>query len=195
MCNVTGIEVRCEALESENQDKDWIMRNASEALNITDDHSRPNVAVRIADLSEFTNYTCDAIIINTGGESDRSEPIKFQTAEGLASEPLNLNGSNVTPSGFLVTWEEPWKVPGILQDYSIIVEIQNALHFIPEECQIGDLYEAFINDTTAADTMEYSINSALPHYRYTIKVSASTAVGRGQESSIVVDTLSGGMKY
>lgn len=194
MCNITEIEVRCEALENENQDKDWIISSASETLNVTDDRLRPNVAITVSDLSEFTNYTCYAVVINTGGESNPSEPVKLQTKEGLTSEPLNLNVSNVTSSGFLVTWEEPWKVPGILQDYSIVIEAGSALHFIPEECQIADSDEAFVNDTTPAGVMEYSVDSALAHYGYTIRVSASTGAGRGQESSIDVNTTAGGMR-
>lgn len=81
MCTITELKVECEALRDENQEKDWIIWNVEASVNITDSTSRPNIATNITELSEFTNYTCYGTIVNDGGDSNRSDPVKFQTGE------------------------------------------------------------------------------------------------------------------
>lgn len=82
MCEITEFYVECEALSSENEDKEWIIPNSDVRLNVSDSSARPTITTNITDLSEFTNYTCYGVVINTGGESNQSEPVRFQTGEG-----------------------------------------------------------------------------------------------------------------
>lgn len=116
------------------------------------------------------------------------KPIIFIT---VPSEPTNVVITNLTSTDFIVNWEEPLKVPGILQGYGISVIPTAALHYIPEDCET-DLYPYY--ESTEAGTTDFYVDSLLPHYNYSVSVNASTRVGTGQQNTIAVYTLNGG-KY
>lgn len=82
MCEIYQVRVECTALYEENQEFDWIVYYVEATENITDTTIRPPVAVNVTELSEYTNYTCYGFVVNTAGDSNHSEPVKFQTSEG-----------------------------------------------------------------------------------------------------------------
>lgn len=86
----------------------------------------------------------------------------------------------------MISWEEPLKVPGILQYYTITIQALESLHYVQEECQIP-INEIYIQ--TEPNNTEYMYESAAPNYFYTIKINASTRVGSGSQTSDNVTTL------
>lgn len=77
MCNIDKISVTCTSSDTEK----WVVAHQEVAVNVGDSNSRPNVATNVTDLSEFTNYSCVAVVTNSGGDSEESEPYLFQTLE------------------------------------------------------------------------------------------------------------------
>lgn len=77
MCTLNTITVACVSSDT----PEWIIPSQTVTFNITNSNSRPNIATNITELSEFTNYTCSAVINNSGGDSEESEPYVFQTGE------------------------------------------------------------------------------------------------------------------
>lgn len=81
MCEISEFFLECEALSSENEDKDWIIKTANVRVDVTDSFLRPPISTNITGLSEFSNYTCYGVVVNSGGASNKSDPVKFQTIE------------------------------------------------------------------------------------------------------------------
>lgn len=92
-----------------------------------------------------------------------------------------------TAEGFHFSWAKPYKIPGILQQYGIIIERGKVQHFIPEDCSIGG--ETEFATTVEIDVNEYEFADALPNFLYTVYVNASTRVGDGPSASTNVITL------
>lgn len=203
MCTISGITVRCDSSDS----AEWVVSLKYLEDNITDSTTRPNVATNVTGLSEFTNYSCVAIITNSGGDSEESDPFSFQTLEEgtsknnfllyrtnivdlVPSAPRNLAEDSISARNFTVSWLEPYKVPGILQNYGIVIERGSAQHFIPEDCDVGGETQFATNVETYVNELEYG--EALPNFLYTVKVNASTRVGEGPSASTDIITLSAG---
>lgn len=105
----------------------------------------------------------------------------------VPTEPLSLNEGAKTSKSFNFSWEEPYKVPGILQDYGIIIERGNEQHFIPDDCSVdGDSYTS---ENVEADINQFEYSAGLPSFTYRVYVNASTRVGSGPSAYIDVVTL------
>lgn len=109
----------------------------------------------------------------------------------VPSEPLSLTEGDKTAQSFAFTWREPFKIPGILQDYGIVIERTNAVHFIPDDCSVGGESDFAVN--VEADVNEFVYEGGLPSFRYRVNVNASTRVGNGDAAEIYVVTLNDGM--
>lgn len=108
----------------------------------------------------------------------------------VPSVPLYIQTKTITSNGFSISWQEPWKIPGILQNYTITVQAVEPLHYVQEECQI-DTTELYF--TVDPDVADYLYDSATPNYHYVVKINASTNAGSGVQSSVEVTTLSASM--
>lgn len=77
MCTINSIKVECVSPDT----SDWVVLLQTLTVEINDSSTRPNIATRVTDLSEFTNYSCVAVVNNSGGDSEKSEPYLLQTLE------------------------------------------------------------------------------------------------------------------
>lgn len=77
MCTIVNIKVSCTSSDTEP----WVITNADLTVDVQDSSSRPNLRTNITELSEFTNYTCTAIVTNIAGPSEESIEYSLRTAE------------------------------------------------------------------------------------------------------------------
>lgn len=77
MCTLNTITVTCTSSDTAT----WVIHMQNVMVNINDSSTRPNIATNVTNLSEFTNYSCSAIINNSGGDSEESAPYFLQTGE------------------------------------------------------------------------------------------------------------------
>lgn len=77
MCTINAIKVECISSDT----PPWVVSLQTLTVNISDSTTRPNIPTNITELSEFTNYSCIAVVINSGGDSEESQPYIFQTLE------------------------------------------------------------------------------------------------------------------
>lgn len=102
--------------------------------------------------------------------------------------PNFVNVSNNSAGQFTVVWEEPKKIPGILQNYNLIIQPKEPMHYIPVECVIDD---SVFYDSVEATTNEYQFMSHLPNWSYDVQVTASTRAGSGPSTTASVTTVPG----
>lgn len=77
MCTINKITVQCVSEDAAA----WVVLRQDLEVNITDSSNRPNIATNVTELSEFTNYSCVAVLTNSGGDSEESNPFFLQTLE------------------------------------------------------------------------------------------------------------------
>lgn len=98
-----------------------------------------------------------------------------------------------TSKSFTFSWSEPYKIPGILQDYGIVIERVNAEHFIPDDCSVAG--ESYFAVNVETDVNEFVYERGLPSFKYRVNVNASTRVGNGDAVGIDVVTLNDSKWY
>nr|XP_033808593.1 phosphatidylinositol phosphatase PTPRQ isoform X3 [Geotrypetes seraphini] len=116
-----------------------------------------------------------------GAGKTRSEKIRFRTSEGAPSDPpkdilyLNLSSTEIK-----VFWSPPSKPNGIIQRYSIYY--MNSSGIFMQNFSIDDVESNFDNTTLSA-----MLDSLSKFSHYTLWVTASTALGDGNQTSEVID--------
>ncbi|XP_018571714.1 phosphatidylinositol phosphatase PTPRQ isoform X2 [Anoplophora glabripennis] len=179
-CLPNVIDVYCEALEDENiEGWQWIKKNSSanNTININDATS-----VYVEELSEFTNYTCNATL-SDGVNTSEPKEIKFRTKEEVPETPDNLTITEKTSTSFTVQWEKPTKNPGVFITYHVHVVSAGTNHFIPESCELQsyDQWNQTTNET-------YDFDEAVPDYIYEVTVFLENSAGNGSQASINITT-------
>ena len=94
-----------------------------------------------------------------------------------AGEPQNFTIIEVTSSNILLSWQPPLihSRNGTITHYSLRCSYDNLTHFTTME-------HLQIQDTT------YLLSNLLPYTNYSCNVSASTSVGEGPSTNIIVRT-------
>lgn len=104
----------------------------------------------------------------------------------VPSAPQNLQITE-DADGILISWDEPYKIPGIQGDYRVQVFGEESLHHIPEGCDV-----TVSNITYDTEELRYMFTGALANYVYSVTVTASTSVGFGEGVTGRIITNSGG---
>ncbi|XP_032668444.1 phosphatidylinositol phosphatase PTPRQ isoform X2 [Odontomachus brunneus] len=132
----------------------------------------------VSDLSPFTEYICKSYIFNTAGPSDFSNGIVARTMEDVPSSPL-LRVTKITESQFSLTWSEPEYLPGIVENYEIMLS-WTPLFPIPAWCAS----ETPKNDEIVKlnDTLSYDYDKVKAYRQYNITMRAKTCAGWGNVS-------------
>ncbi|XP_026828201.1 tyrosine-protein phosphatase 10D isoform X1 [Ooceraea biroi] len=131
----------------------------------------------VTDLSPFTTYVCSAFTINNGEHSDPSELIQATTLQDVPSEPIVLPVKHSGDSWFLLTWESPRRLPGILAEFEISLEWE-PLYPVPRWCAEEEpLKPIRVN----GNMYDYNYTTARAFANYTVRMKAKT-VGWGNPS-------------
>ncbi|XP_046863649.1 phosphatidylinositol phosphatase PTPRQ-like isoform X3 [Xenia sp. Carnegie-2017] len=136
-----------------------------------------NTSFSISNLDPYSIYNVSLnafTLVGNGEVVDLSE----RTGETVPSEPRNLRASNRSSIELIVSWDEPENFNGILRSYTVYYK------------RIRD------DNNEIVDSMNYESRNTLPDVRtlnltnlekysvYEVKVSASTVVGKGMNSTV-----------
>lgn len=183
-CIPVNITVDCVALWEENvEGRDWV-KNSTARGNVNSNTTE----IDVENLSEFTNYTCNAILSGLEGTTSPPKEIKFQTKMAVSGPPLNLTIVDKGSNNFTVQWEKPEKNPGEFIKYIIHVVNYGPDYSLPSNC--SPHLSNSSNETTAE---EYVFLEAFPNYNYQVIVFVENSAGNGSEATINVTTLTAGM--
>lgn len=99
--------------------------------------------------------------------------------------PTITESTTTENTSFIINWVEPSIKNGQLLNYNIIIQSHGPLYIIPagENCNT-DLNSH--NFTVSADTTSLDFVDALPYYNYSVSLHASTSVGYGPASDVLI---------
>uniref|UniRef100_A0A672Z4L6 Cell adhesion molecule L1-like b n=1 Tax=Sphaeramia orbicularis TaxID=375764 RepID=A0A672Z4L6_9TELE len=142
-------------------------------------------------LEPFSEYRLTVNVFNKKGKGPNSDPVTFNTPEGVPKQVPILTASNSQKDSVFLVWGPPPETNGILTGYLL------QYHLINETTlEVVDSQEMNI---TGADTTQWQLQSLEEHSLYRFDLSACTRVGcgpsRAQESYIATQTGDGFMSH
>ncbi|KAL2716531.1 tyrosine-protein phosphatase 10D isoform X1 [Vespula squamosa] len=136
--------------------------------------------ITVTDLSPYTTYSCQGIIVNEAGNSSLSEPVNVTTLEDVPSPPI-LDVKNITDTQFTFVWKNPKCLPGIVTQFEIII-IWNTLFERPDWCTNDTFGNVTIRNIT--DT-SFKYLEGKPYTNYTASIKARTTAGWSNDSELI----------
>ncbi|XP_035218180.1 receptor-type tyrosine-protein phosphatase delta-like [Stegodyphus dumicola] len=127
-----------------------------------------DVSCHIQNLRPYTLYSVRVRAYTHGVEGNWTEPITVRTDVGVPSAPTNVRISSVTNVSINIEWSEPQPFTGPILSYSI--KKTNT--------------ETQVSEVISVQTTSYSITGLSPYTNYSVKVRASTSVGKGPWSDV-----------
>lgn len=130
-------------------------------------------------LEPFSQYRLTVNVFNKKGNGPNSDPVTFNTTEGVPAQVPILTTSNIQTDSILLVWGPPLEANGILTGYLL------QYHLINETTlEVVDSQEINIS---AADTTQWQLQGLEEDSLYRFHLSACTRAGCGpplaQESS------------
>ncbi|XP_062248585.1 neural cell adhesion molecule L1-like protein isoform X3 [Platichthys flesus] len=137
--------------------------------------------VIVPGLKPFTEYRLIVSVFNKKGNGPNSDPVTFNTPEGVPEQVPILTASNAQKDSILLVWGPPPEANGILTGYLL------QHHLINETTlEVVDSQETNI---TGADTTQWELHGLQEGSLYRFHLSACTRAGCGpplaQESNTV----------
>lgn len=141
-------------------------------------------------LEPFSEYRLTVNVFNKKGNGPNSDPVTFNTPEGVPEQVPILTASNVQTDSILLVWGPPLEANGILTGYLL------QYHLINETTlEVVDSHEINI---AVADTTQWQLQGLEESSLYRFHLSACTRAGCGpplaQESSTVAIPSVGGQQ-
>ncbi|XP_028438136.1 cell adhesion molecule L1-like a isoform X4 [Perca flavescens] len=138
-------------------------------------------------LKPFSEYRLTVNVFNKKGNGPNSDPVTFNTPEGVPAQLPILTASNAQKDSILLVWGPPLETNGILTGYLL------QYHLINETTlEVVDSQEKNI---TEADTTQWQVQGLEEGRLYRFHLSACTRAGCGpalaQESSTVAQARDG----
>lgn len=132
-------------------------------------------------LQPFSEYRLTVNVFNKKGNGPNSDPVTFNTTEGVPAQVPILTASNAQKDSILLVWGPPLETNGILTGYLL------QYHLINEtSLEVIDSQEKNI---TGADTTQWQLQGLKEDSLYRFHLSACTGAGCGpplvQESSTI----------
>ena len=149
--------------------------------------SSTNETVSVSGLEAYTVYKISVTLSTSVGEGDAAN-IEIRTLETVPTgTPTDLTTNVLSANIISVTWEHPLPIEqnGVIIAYTLT-------------------YKGVERDTTSRDVILYSNDTFFTNYilseldehtNYSISVSASTSVGKGPSSTLIVVTDQDGELY
>lgn len=177
LCEVTDFVIYC---KSDDNKQTNVNQSVTLLLNET------LVQVELANLSGFTNYTCQTITTDAIGE-----PIRLQTKAGVPGSPILKSVSLATNTSFTIAWDLPLHIPGILKTFNITVIEKRPLYFLPDYCNITT--EKHYGGEVNGSELMYTVTDLLPSWEYEVFVTAKTIEYGAASEAKLIQTLGGSM--
>ncbi|KAM6982682.1 cell adhesion molecule L1-like a isoform 3-T3 [Tautogolabrus adspersus] len=135
----------------------------------------------VPQLEPFSEYRLTVNVYNKKGNGPNSDPVTFNTPEGVPKQVPILTASNARADSILLVWGPPLETNGILTGYLLQYHLLNE-----STLEVVDSQEINI---TGADTSQWRLQGLKDGSLYRFQLSACTQAGCGppvaQESSTV----------
>uniref|UniRef100_A0A8C8II49 Neural cell adhesion molecule L1-like protein n=1 Tax=Oncorhynchus tshawytscha TaxID=74940 RepID=A0A8C8II49_ONCTS len=136
-------------------------------------------------LRPFSEYRLTVNVFNKRGNGPNSDPVTFQTPEGVPEQVPILTVSNAQRDSITLVWAPPFEANGILTGYLLQYQLIN------ETLAMGDMQEV---NVSSADTTQWLLQDLGEMSKYMFYLSACTRVGCGpqrmEEGSTVTEAIS-----
>ncbi|KAK2586128.1 hypothetical protein KPH14_001403 [Odynerus spinipes] len=178
-CKLQSLLVTCNYMNINGDGYEPVSGYIKEAL----DHVELpiDINVTVTNLTAYTTYTCQGIVINEAGNSSLSESVVVTTLQDISDPPI-ITVTNVTNTQFTFVWEKPKYLPGVLTEFQI--EITWASLFLRPDWCTNDMFgKDTINITGLLSCYEYLKGKPYTSYNATIK--ARTDAGWSKNSELV----------
>ncbi|XP_035497594.2 phosphatidylinositol phosphatase PTPRQ isoform X3 [Scophthalmus maximus] len=133
-------------------------------------------SILITDLDKYTGYTLRVAASTAAGESSLSEEddiFVYTLEDEPDSPPVNLTVVATSPSTVTLAWSAPEKANGLIQHYEVLYQ--------------NESYSALTNTSSNGMTLV----GVKPFSYYNVSVRAYTRYGHGNQTSDVLNLLSG----
>ncbi|XP_049921685.1 neural cell adhesion molecule L1-like protein isoform X3 [Epinephelus moara] len=132
-------------------------------------------------LEPFSEYRLTVNVFNKKGNGPNSDPVTFNTSEGVPEQVPILTASNAQTDSILLVWGPPLQTNGILTGYVL-------QHHLINETTL-EVVDSQETDITGADTTQWQLQGLEEDSLYRFHLSACTRAGCGpplaQESHTV----------
>ncbi|XP_040008517.1 neural cell adhesion molecule L1-like protein isoform X3 [Xiphias gladius] len=165
----------------------WLRRRSLlNPSNILDDRqSLPFPGKRrhaiVLGLEPFSEYRLTVSVFNKKGNGPNSDPVTFNTPEGVPEQVPVLTASNAQKDSILLVWGPPPEANGILTGYLLQYHLINETTLLVVDSQEMNI--------TGADTTQWQLQGLEEGSLYRLHLSACTRAGCGpsvaQESNTV----------
>uniref|UniRef100_A0A3Q3GEL4 protein-tyrosine-phosphatase n=1 Tax=Labrus bergylta TaxID=56723 RepID=A0A3Q3GEL4_9LABR len=139
----------------------------------------------VPQLEPFSEYRLTVNVYNKKGNGPNSDPVTFNTPEGVPRQVPILTASNARKDSILLVWGPPLETNGILTGYLLQYHLLNETTL-----EVVDSQEINIS---GADTSQWRLQGLKDGSLYRFQLSACTQAGCGpplaQESSTVEQAL------
>lgn len=133
-------------------------------------------------LEPFSEYTLTVNVYNKKGNGPKSDPVTFNTPEGVPDQVPILTTSNAQKDSILLVWGPPAETKGILTGYHL------HYHLINESTL--EVLQSQEKNISGADTTQWQLRGLEEGSLYRFELSACTRAGcgapRAQESHTVI---------
>uniref|UniRef100_A0A8C8HMG8 Neural cell adhesion molecule L1 n=1 Tax=Oncorhynchus tshawytscha TaxID=74940 RepID=A0A8C8HMG8_ONCTS len=123
-------------------------------------------------LRPFSEYRLTVNVFNKRGNGPNSDPVTFQTPEGVPEQVPILTVSNAQRDSITLVWAPPFEANGILTGYLLQYQLIN------ETLAMGDMQEV---NVSSADTTQWLLQDLGEMSKYMFYLSACTRVGCGPQ--------------
>ncbi|XP_055715624.1 cell adhesion molecule Dscam2 isoform X2 [Phlebotomus papatasi] len=124
-------------------------------------------------LKKYTNYTMQVLATTSGGDGVRSAPIHCQTEQDVPEAPTDVKASVMSNKAILVSWRPPTHPNGVILQYVV---------YGKEKGSEGEP----TSQKVPAYQMSLESSGLEVNKPYEFWVTASTIIGEGQASRIVM---------
>ncbi|XP_018621246.2 phosphatidylinositol phosphatase PTPRQ-like isoform X2 [Scleropages formosus] len=145
----------------------------------------------ISGLQPLTEYTFRLRAVNSAGLGAHMSCTARTHPESVPGPPRYVNVTMVQPTTVTVTWAPPEHIPGILQEYRVLVQrLSLTCHdWVFEGCVESEKHFYF---HVTGNIQEITLHPLAKYRRYRLRISARTAAGYGNYSQwIYIDTPPG----
>ncbi|KAG9269919.1 neural cell adhesion molecule L1.1-like [Astyanax mexicanus] len=134
----------------------------------------------VSGLEYYSNYQLSITAHNSKGEGPPSDPVHFNTPEGVPGAPTDLRCESPSQTKLSLHWNHPHKPNGVLRGYVLHYQAQG-VDGSPSEVQMVTIHDPSLNN--------YTLDNLDSQSRYFFSLRAETHAGLGEEAKVNATTL------